>query len=216
MKVKKIIFLWTLICLPFNSIAQLGKFNIGLNARLAFLTHIESYKSEYFDVYHGTPKDIIFTAPLSFRYTTNSIISFRYEIQYRKESFDLIDKYSKYSKIKSNCTYLIQGMDLLFKLNPSNISNTSISLGIYFHNSLSEEYVENSFSYSSSQFNNLKNSARLSVSRETNIKNSRVSLYREININFPIYVRNNEIPVFHSFEIGFAIGISYNFKMQNK
>lgn len=210
MKVKSIIFLLILICLRFNSIAQLGKFNIGLNARLAFLTHIESYKSEYFNVYYGTPKDLIFTAPLSFRYTSNSIISFRYEIQYRKESFDLIDRYSKNSRIKSNCAYLIHGMNLLFKLNPSNISNTSISFGIYFHYSLSEEYVFNSFSFSSSKFNNLKNSAHLSLNRETNIKNSRISLYREININFPIYVRNNEIPVFYSFEIGFAVGISYN------
>lgn len=221
-------FLLILISSNLNSKAQLSKFSLGLNAKLAFLTHIESKATDYFDINHGTPKDIIFNTPFSIRYTASSKISLRYQIEYRREMFHLLDKYSD-SEIESACKYLINSLQVLLKVNKSEIANTSISAGVSLFHILSEIYhykhygelnpgaptqIDSMFSYSTSQFKNIKRSVFISVIRETIFKNTRLSLYREFYLGIPIYRYQSTIPIFDSVEFGFTVGLNYNFSQK--
>src|SRR4051794_39623249 len=109
MHVKGFLLLLISISIFSRSKAQLGKFSVGLNAKVGVLTSIQAKDIVGFtDSYGGAPKEFILNVPVTFRYTTNSFISLRYQIELSQEMIDLF-KISRdsYYRIGSNCRYLI-------------------------------------------------------------------------------------------------------------
>lgn len=216
MRIVGMVFLFLLLLSKY-SISQIGKFNIGCNIRIAYLPNIQSDQfSELNDIYGKHESSIILNTPISIQYNTNSRISFRYQLEYRREKYFLNDRYTM-AIVKSNYKYLVNNFNILLKINGSKVSKTSINMGLRFASSFSKNYFyktlsgDSVFSILTSNFEYTKLTLNISLSRETRIKNSKISVFRELFINTkPLNKSSEIIPIFYSIEFGFTLGLAYN------
>lgn len=219
MKINEIFFTLVLLFSSNVTNAELSQFNVGLNVRFSTLPKIQTLHG-HIERYGYTQGEFILNTPISIRYYSKSLISFQYQLEYRKENNTYDGDFG--NRIQTSNKFLISSFNFLLKLNKPKASNTALSFGLKFFKSFLQEYSfiqrpdhgDSTFVFSSSKFQNLKTGLNIAISRETSIKKSHFSIYREIFYNTFIYSKSAKIPVLYSNEIGFTIGLAYNFELK--
>lgn len=155
-------------------------------------------------------------------------IKFQYALLIESENYPYMsNRHDKYggNDITSKSQYLNQKICILFKINPRPDKNTYFSFGTIHSYNLGTNYryhyvfsypynprIDSLFTYTSKRFQLYKWAINIAFSRETLIKNSPVSIFREISYTtVPMKIYEKKIPSFDTDKIGIAIGFAYNF-----
>lgn len=156
-------------------------------------------------------------------------IKFHYSVLIEKESLRNIHSFkNKYNfeSISNESKYLNSRISLLFKINDHSEKCTYFSFGTIHSYLLNTSYsyhymysypspsikTDSLYTYNSRRFQLHKWTIIMAISRETIIKNSMISIFREINYSIvPTKTFQSAIPTFEMGKLGVMIGIAYNF-----
>lgn len=212
------------IIIPSKNVMAIKTFrNIGVIFGLNYNSKVSS--SRFHHLVNTYDEDIrtlskIYGLDLKLNINKNLIVG--YLINIETDRFTNVQEYVSTNLIEASCitNYLNQIVNLHVKINKNDLRHTFFNIGVIHSFILNQKYQFNSYSdindsaflFESSKFRLAKWTITLGLSRETNIKNSSVYIFRSLNYTFPpIQIDKINIIDFVSNKFGLLFGIGYRF-----
>lgn len=163
---------------------------------------------------------------VDFKLNISKNLLFSYLINVETDRFTNMQEYVSINPVQIGCTtnFLNQNINLLVKINKNELKHTFFNIGAIHSFILNQKYRFDSYSdlgdstyiFQSSRFRLAKWTITLGLSRETNIKNSSLYIFRSVNYTFPpIQIDKTHIIDFVSNKFGLLVGIGYRFHVNS-